>query len=126
MEWDRLVSNSRIPVFSKDSTQNWSLASSFDSDYRRVVKSDAFRRLQDKTQVFPLERNDFVRTRLTHSLEVAVVARDLLSEVIRLTKNRQIHTDLLNDCYRLMETASLIHDIGNPPFGHFGEEAIRI
>ncbi|MGY3777091.1 deoxyguanosinetriphosphate triphosphohydrolase [Isobaculum melis] len=126
MEWDKLISNIRIPVAENDSIRNESLKIAFDSDYRRVVKSDSFRRLQDKTQVFPLDRNDFVRTRLTHSLEVAVLARDLLTEVIRLSKNKYLHTDLLSECYRLMETASLIHDIGNPPFGHFGEEAIRI
>lgn len=125
MEWQRLVSNKRVPSLSYD-YENTACISAFDSDYRRVVKSDAFRRLQDKTQVFPLERNDFVRTRLTHSLEVAMVSRDILTEVIKALKKSGENVDLLNDSYRLMETAALIHDIGNPPFGHFGEEAIRI
>lgn len=124
MEWDQLVSNTRVPTYVKD--QKDSLEKVFYSDYRRVVKSDSFRRLQDKTQVFPLERNDFVRTRLTHSLEVAMHTRDLLVEVIKGLDQKNIQVNELNESFRLLETAALIHDIGNPPFGHFGEEAIRI
>ncbi|MBP2100075.1 dGTP triphosphohydrolase [Enterococcus rivorum] len=123
MEWNQLVSNTRVPSFG---TSKETLENVFSSDYRRVVKSDSFRRLQDKTQVFPLERNDFVRTRLTHSLEVAMHARDLLSAVIKGLGRKGIKISELDESFRLLETAALIHDIGNPPFGHFGEEAIRI
>lgn len=124
MEWQQLVSSKRIPEYEKDGRE--SIDQVFESDYRRIVKSSAFRRLQDKTQVFPLNRNDFVRTRLTHSLEVAMLSRDILHEVIHQLKRRNKDTTALEKSYRLLECAALIHDIGNPPFGHFGESAIRI
>lgn len=124
MEWKQLISNQRYPAYKSDDQQE--LTSVFSSDYRRIVKSAAFRRLQDKTQVFPLDRSDFVRTRLTHSLEVAMLSRDLLQTVIHKLNSKGIDTNVLSEAYRLLECASLIHDIGNPPFGHFGEEAIRI
>lgn len=135
MKWNQLVGTYRIASNSTKFCRNDNLTHkdlmeelnrALNSDYRRVIKSDSFRRLQDKTQVFPLERNDFVRTRLTHSLEVAMHARDLLSEVIKGLRVKGIEEMELNSSYRLLETAALIHDIGNPPFGHFGEEAIRI
>nr|WP_265588163.1 dNTP triphosphohydrolase [Enterococcus faecalis] len=131
MNWRQLVGTYRISDNGKQYQNDWlnkqvdlatELRKSFDSDYRRVIKSDAFRRLQDKTQVFPLERNDFVRTRLTHSLEVAMHSRDILRLVISQLNERNIEVMELSECYRLLETAALIHDIGNPPFGHFGEE----
>ena len=135
MNLRQLVGTYRISDNGKQYQNDWlnkqvdlatELRKSLDSDYRRVIKSDAFRRLQDKTQVFPLERNDFVRTRLTHSLEVAMHSRDILRLVISQLNERNIEVMELSECYRLLETAALIHDIGNPPFGHFGEEAIRI
>ena len=124
MEWNKLVSSIRVPSWDKDVSGN--VVFSFESDYRRIIKSSSFRRLQDKTQVFPLDRNDFVRTRLTHSLEVAMLSRDILNEVLREMQKRSMSIDGLKDCHRLLECAALIHDIGNPPFGHFGESAIRI
>lgn len=124
MKLEELISNKRIPASNKD--VNSSIEASYDSDYRRIIKSSSFRRLQDKTQVFPLERSDFVRTRLTHSLEVAMLSRDILSQVISELNYRKIDTTRLSMAYRLLESAALIHDIGNPPFGHFGESAIRI
>lgn len=135
MYWKRLVGTFRISLKSNKVCPNdklthknylLDLGVAFNSDYRRVIKSDSFRRLQDKTQVFPLERNDFVRTRLTHSLEVAMHTRDLLIGVISKLNRKGIIIEELDESYRLLETAALIHDIGNPPFGHFGEEAIRI
>ncbi|MDF9823838.1 dGTPase [Breznakia sp. PF5-3] len=124
MEWKKLVSSTRVPAYNNDKSGNEIYA--FESDYRRIIKSSSFRRLQDKTQVFPLDRNDFVRTRLTHSLEVAMISRDILNEVIRNLDKKDIDTEPLSKCHRLLECAALIHDIGNPPFGHFGEDAIRI
>ena len=124
MEWNKLVNVKRVPSYSRDSLV--SLEQAFDSDYRRIVKSSSFRRLQDKTQVYPLDRSDFVRTRLTHSLEVAMLSQDLLNEVVKLADHKGIDTSMLKQSGRLLESASLIHDIGNPPFGHFGEEAIRL
>ena len=104
--------------------------SAFNSDYGRVLYSSAFRRLQDKTQVFPLGRNDYVRTRLTHSLEVANVGRSLaqeLADVAMAHGGQGAAGSLLSSSAPgdIVATACLAHDIGNPPFGHSGETAIE-
>jgi dGTPase len=88
--------------------------------------SASFRRLQDKTQVFPLEKNDFPRTRLTHSIEVSALARSIGVSI----ENILLKKELLEKQYRgyipsLLSVSGLVHDIGNPPFGHFGEESIK-
>ncbi|WP_061302237.1 deoxyguanosinetriphosphate triphosphohydrolase [Clostridium botulinum] len=101
--------------------------SPFDSDYDRIIFSAPFRRLQDKAQVFPLEKSDFVRTRLTHSLEVATIARSIGISV----EKELIQNGYLNDNYSkgdipvILKCAGLAHDLGNPPFGHYGEETIK-
>jgi len=99
----------------------------FDRDFDRIIFSDPFRRLQDKTQVHPLPEQDFVHTRLTHSLEVSSVGRSLGREVG--TKVLERHPELkeqfsAHDFGAIVAAAALAHDIGNPPFGHSGEEAI--
>ena len=100
----------------------------FEVDYDRIIFSDSFRSLQDKTQVIPLSKTDFVHTRLTHSLEVSVVARSLGRTVGEQVLNK--HPELndlgykMNDFGAIVATAALAHDIGNPPFGHSGEKAI--
>ncbi len=94
-------------------------------DRDRVIFSSAFRRLQDKTQVFPMARADFVRTRLTHSIEVASVARSILSEILAVANHKFWDQDHNQAISELLEATCLAHDLGNPPFGHFGEEAIR-
>lgn len=100
--------------------------SEFRRDSDRITFSSAFRRLQDKTQVFPLADNDYVRTRLTHSLEVASVGRSLGVRVGFAVCERhgitQIHA---SDIGEIVSAAALAHDLGNPPFGHSGEDAIR-
>ncbi|WP_373059562.1 dGTP triphosphohydrolase [Zunongwangia sp. H14] len=101
----------------------------FEVDYDRVIFSSAFRSLQDKTQVIPLSRTDFVHTRLTHSLEVSVVGRSLgrLAGQKILEKHphlSNIHGYQMNDFGAIVAAAALAHDIGNPPFGHSGEKAI--
>jgi dGTPase len=101
----------------------------FEVDYDRIVFSAAFRSLQDKTQVIPFSKTDFVHTRLTHSLEVSVVARSLgrLAGKAILEKHPhlyQIHGYQSNDFGAIVAAAALAHDIGNPPFGHSGEKAI--
>ena len=101
----------------------------FEKDYQRIISSASFRRLQDKTQVFPLDKSDFIRTRLTHSLEVANFARSLgrmIGERITAEGIDPGFTDRMReDICAVLECAGLLHDIGNPPFGHFGEDAIR-
>jgi dGTPase len=101
----------------------------FEVDYDRIIFSAAFRSLQDKTQVIPLSKTDFVHTRLTHSLEVSVVGRSLGRLVGKKILEKyphlkEIHGYHMNDFGAIVAAASLAHDIGNPPFGHSGEKAI--
>ena len=104
----------------------------FDSDYARVAMSASIRRLQDKTQVFPLAEYDFVRNRLTHSLEVMTLAKGmglgvekmLLEQGVDLV-GHDINHPLRNAVSKILETAALIHDVGNPPFGHKAEKAVQ-
>ena len=101
----------------------------FEVDYDRIIFSAAFRSLQDKTQVIPLSKTDFVHTRLTHSLEVSVVGRSigrLVGKKIieKYPHLKAVHGFQANDFGAIVAAASLAHDIGNPPFGHSGEKAI--
>jgi dGTPase len=101
----------------------------FDADYDRIIFSSEFRGLQDKTQVVPLSKTDFVHTRLTHSLEVSVVGRSLGRKVGKLLLEKhphleRVHGYKMNDFGTIVAAAALAHDIGNPPFGHSGEKAI--
>ncbi|CAM4128632.1 dGTP triphosphohydrolase [Zobellia nedashkovskayae] len=101
----------------------------FEVDYDRIIFSSAFRSLQDKTQVIPLSKTDFVHTRLTHSLEVSVVGRSLgrIAGKKILEKHpflSEIYGYKFNDFGAIVAAAALAHDIGNPPFGHSGEKAI--
>lgn len=101
--------------------------SAFEQDYDRIIFSHPFRRLQDKTQVHPLPEHDFVHTRLTHSLEVSSVGRSLGKRVgeIILQRHPELNKDFsLFDFGAIVAAASLAHDLGNPPFGHAGEDAI--
>jgi len=129
MRWEKLLSSKILGYDKNDKSNNPSYdgRSAFQKDFDRVVFSSAFRRLQDKTQVFPLPESDFVHTRLTHSLEVSCVGRslgNLVGEKIierhpRLKKNfTKFHFG------EIVAAACLAHDIGNPPFGHSGEDAI--
>ncbi len=122
MEWNKLLSAERLGVGSAASAHR----SVFNQDYGRVLYSSAFRRLQDKTQVFPLGRNDYVRTRLTHSLEVSNVGRGLAIELQDIVERKEgAGIPLLSGMGDIVSTACLAHDIGNPPFGHSGETAIE-
>ena len=101
----------------------------FEVDYDRIIFSSAFRSLQDKTQVIPLSKTDFVHTRLTHSLEVSVVGRSLGRIAGKKVLEKHPHLQEVqgyrfNDFGAIVAAASLAHDIGNPPFGHSGEQAI--
>lgn len=121
-KWDHLLSNKRLKELDTEKITARDTNYSFDSDYKRIITSPAFRRLQDKTQVFPLERNDFIHTRLTHSIEVAMIAREIAIEICSYKEELKPYKEKI--C-RIVESAGLLHDIGNPPFGHFGEEIIR-
>jgi len=124
MNWSHLLSSQRIGQNSSTAEQS---RSAFEQDYDRIIFSHPFRRLQDKTQVHPLPEQDFVHTRLTHSLEVSSVGRSLGKRVGEVILQR--HADLaknfsLFDFGAIVAAASLAHDLGNPPFGHAGEDAI--
>ena len=130
MQWERLLSlkrqgdtNKRLRA-EQDETRL-----GFEVDYDRIIFSSAFRSLQDKTQVIPLSKTDFVHTRLTHSLEVAVVGRSLGRQVGKQVLEKyphlsEVHGYKMNDFGAIVAAAALAHDIGNPPFGHSGEKAI--
>ncbi|HYI77043.1 MAG TPA: deoxyguanosinetriphosphate triphosphohydrolase [Chryseolinea sp.] len=124
MNWNTLLSSQRSGQKALASEQ---YRSAFEQDYDRIIFSHPFRRLQDKTQVHPLPEQDFVHTRLTHSLEVSSVGRSLgkrVGEVI-LQRYPELQKDLsLFDFGAIVAAASLTHDLGNPPFGHAGEDAI--
>lgn len=128
MNWKQLLCDERIRKYSKSSVSR-DLRTEFEKDYHRIIGSAAFRRLQDKTQVFPLDKSDFIRTRLTHSLEVSSFARSLGQNVGEKLVSSKMDPDFgvrqIGDICAILQCAGLIHDIGNPPFGHFGETAIQ-
>ena len=128
MNWKELLCEERIRQFSK-STTSGDLRTEFEKDYHRIVGSAAFRRLQDKTQVFPLDKSDYIRTRLTHSLEVSSFAKSLGQSVgqriIDAGKDPDFDHRQKEDICNILQCAGLIHDIGNPPFGHYGEGVIQ-
>ncbi len=126
MSWTHLLTPQRLGTASKPADDP--LRTDYQRDFDRIIFCSAFRRLQDKTQVFPLSKIDYVRTRLTHSLEASSIGRSLGTRVGQTLIERHPHdladtraTDIGNIC----AAACLAHDIGNPPFGHSGEEAIR-
>lgn len=127
MEWEKLLTDLRLEEERISKKKPHDGRSEFQKDFDRIVFSPAFRRLQDKTQVFPLPESDFVHTRLTHSLEVSCVGRSLGNLVGENVIER--HPTLKNKFTKfhfgeIVAAACLAHDIGNPPFGHSGEDAI--
>ncbi|MGR3810675.1 deoxyguanosinetriphosphate triphosphohydrolase [Jiulongibacter sp. NS-SX5] len=129
MNWQKLYSNKRYG--SRNKGVNDEARGEYLRDYDRLIFSSQFRRLQNKTQVFPLPGAVFVHNRLTHSLEVASVGRSL-GRIVgeKLAEKNPEFTEQSKNFYRfelsdVIQTACLAHDIGNPPFGHSGEEAIR-
>lgn len=131
MNWEQLLSTKRSRGSSNKGRyqKNSDLRSEFEKDYHRIIGSASFRRLQDKTQVFPLDKSDFIRTRLTHSLEVSSFAKSLAQNIgeniLAYKKDLSFTNRMKEDICNILQCAGLIHDIGNPPFGHFGELAIR-
>ena len=130
MEWEKLLSLKRHgDNFKRKRIDQDETRLGFDVDYDRIIFSSEFRSLQDKTQVVPFSQGDFVHTRLTHSLETSVVGRSLGRRVgvEILKKYPHLKNDLgyhANDFGAIVASASLAHDIGNPPFGHSGEKSI--
>ena len=124
MQWKQLLTPDRLC-----SGQPGKLTperSPFQRDFDRIVFSGSFRRLQDKTQVFPLVKTDYVRTRLTHSLETSSIGRSLGTAAgVHICKNYDTNGVTPSDIGSIVAAAALAHDIGNPPLGHAGEEAIR-
>lgn len=123
MDWNMLL-NAERP---RTSTSSGDHREQFERDYDRAVFSSPVKRLQDKAQVFPLEPHDSVRTRLTHSLEVSSVARGLVQKVCKdfLLREHKIKEGQDRQIEAIAATCGLIHDLGNPPFGHSGEDAIQ-
>lgn len=128
MKWKELLCPDRIRDY-KGQPGSGDLRSEFEKDYHRIIGSASFRRLQDKTQVFPLDKSDFIRTRLTHSLEVSSFAKSLgqniSEEILQNIGDEEFLSSYKADVCDILQCAGLLHDIGNPPFGHFGETAIR-
>lgn len=128
MEWTKLICRKRLGLLDAPCDEAGP-RSPFQRDYDRILFSSAFRRLQDKTQVFPLAKSDYVRTRLTHSLEVSSVGRSLgvmAGDVIVKNQPKLRERGITAvDFGTIVATACLAHDIGNPPFGHAGESAIQ-
>ncbi len=125
MQWTTLLSAKRFGLeeFHQERHEN---RSEFQRDYDRLVFSAPFRRLQNKTQVFPLPGSIFVHNRLTHSLEVSCVGRSLGNDVAKalLKKHPELQESYLTEIGSIVSAACLAHDLGNPPFGHSGERAI--
>ena len=126
MNWQQLISNKRLgqehrhPERHDDRTE-------FKRDYDRLIFSAPFRRLQNKTQVFPLPGSIFVHNRLTHSLEVASVGMSLGNDVAQqlMKRHPELSNTLVMEIGQIVASACLAHDMGNPPFGHSGEKAIQ-
>jgi dGTPase len=126
MDWQRLISNKRLGQELRH-TERHDERTEFKRDYDRLIFSAPFRRLQNKTQVFPLPGSVFVHNRLTHSLEVASVGMSLGNDVARaiIKRNPDYAGTVIEELGTIVSSACLAHDLGNPPFGHSGEKAIQ-
>lgn len=127
MQWDRLICDKRFGLEHYHDPKKSALRSDFRRDYDRLVFSSPFRRLQNKTQVFPLPGSIFVHNRLTHSMEVACVGKSIADRVADTLRERYAGrpwAHKLNSLGDITAAACLAHDLGNPPFGHSGEKAI--
>ena len=126
MYWEKLISNMRLGQEHRH-TMRHDDRSEFKRDYDRLIFSAPFRRMQNKTQVFPLPGSVFVHNRLTHSLEVASVGLSLGNDVAHAVMKRrpELADTLFPQIGTIVSTACLAHDMGNPPFGHSGEKAIQ-
>ena len=128
LNWNQLITAKRLGLEEYHSTNSTEHRGVFERDYDRLIFSSPFRRLQNKTQVFPLPGSVFVHNRLTHSLEVACVGRSIANNVLRQLKVKYPDecsaAQLIDEIGSIVSAACLAHDMGNPPFGHSGERAI--
>lgn len=128
MQWEKLISAKRWGVENAETQDQDKARSQFQKDYDRLIFSSPFRRLQNKTQVFPLPGSVFVHNRLTHSLEVASVGRSLGTIFYNNLKKQEPDVDtrlpLISEVGNMVAAACLAHDMGNPAFGHSGESAL--
>ena len=127
MDWNSLVNDKRFGLEDYHDPRRSAIRTDFRRDFDRLVFSSPFRRLQNKTQVFPLPGSIFVHNRLTHSMEVACVGRSLADEVAIALRAKHVNdcpADLFDHLRDIVSAACLAHDLGNPPFGHSGEKAI--
>ncbi len=124
MNWNKLLSTKRLGMEDWATSERSEDRTQFQRDYDRIVFSSPFRRMQNKTQVFPLPQHIFVHNRLTHSLEVASVGRSLGNLLAEKLVAEVPGNPLVSEIGTIVSTACLAHDLGNPPFGHSGEAAI--
>lgn len=127
MNWDKLICDKRLGLEEYHDNEKAGVRSDFQRDYDRLVFSSPFRRLQNKTQVFPLPGSIFVHNRLTHSLEVSCVGRSLAREIAMQLREKYASepwVGKLDHIDSIVAAACLAHDLGNPPFGHSGEKTI--
>ncbi|WP_099222973.1 deoxyguanosinetriphosphate triphosphohydrolase [Listeria costaricensis] len=129
MKWSQLLNDTRRKESGVTRHRSSDIRTAFENDYQRIIMSASFRRLQDKTQIFPLEKSDFIRTRLTHSIEVATIAKSMGNMAAHHILENGLDPDFTAEHQanipEILACAGLLHDMGNPPFGHFGEESIR-
>lgn len=127
MQWPRLINDKRFGLEDFHDPERRGSRTDFRRDYDRLVFSSPFRRLQNKTQVFPLPGSIFVHNRLTHSMEVACVGKSMADEVAAVLRERhrdEFPSEIFDHIGDIVAAACLAHDLGNPPFGHSGEKAI--
>lgn len=126
MNWNQLLSTTRLGQEELKDTAAKHSRTQFQRDYDRIIFSSPFRRMQNKTQVFPLPGSVFVHNRLTHSLEVASVGRSLGAMFVEKAdaEKMEIENPLFQEIGSVVSAGCLAHDMGNPPFGHSGEDAI--
>ena len=130
IDWDKYLIDRRIRFSSGSAKDDKDKRNAFESDFGRVLFCSAFRRMHDKTQVIPLTTGDYIHTRLPHSMEVMNVAASLGANVCRSSEFIELYGESKAFEYErkisaILRTAALVHDIGNPPFGHFGEKTIQ-
>ncbi|MGC9353067.1 MAG: deoxyguanosinetriphosphate triphosphohydrolase [Mariniphaga sp.] len=124
MNWNHLLSTKRLGMEDWKTSARPEDRTQFQRDYDRIIFSSPFRRMQNKTQVFPLPEHIFVHNRLTHSLEVASVGRSLGNLLAEKVADESTESPLASEIGTIVSAACLAHDLGNPPFGHSGESAI--